>query len=156
MTRTLVKNALAATQPSDAILLQGWIRTRRDAKAFSFIEVNDGSSLKGIQVIADIALPNYAAEIAQAHTGASIEVHGKLVASQGQGQQWEVVATSFKILGEADATYPLQKKGHTLEFLREIAHLRPRSNLFGAVLRVRSRLAFAVHQFFQSKNFIYV
>ncbi len=156
MPRTLIKDALAATAPTDAILLQGWVRTRRDAKAFSFIELNDGSCLKGIQVIADAALPNYATEIARAHTGASLEVRGKLVESKGQGQKWEVVAQSFTVLGEADATYPLQKKGHTLEFLREIAHLRPRSNLFGAVFRVRSRLAYAVHRFFQEKDFIYV
>ncbi len=139
----------------DAILLQGWVRTRRDAKAFSFLELNDGSSLRGIQVIADAALPDYA-NIHDANTGASITVQGRLVASKGQGQQWEVVAESFRILGGADATYPLQKKGHTLEFLREIAHLRPRSNLFGAVFRVRSRLAQAIHQFFAQRNFIYV
>jgi asparaginyl-tRNA synthetase len=155
MPRTLIKDALAATAPMDDILLQGWVRTRRDAKAFSFIELNDGSCLKGIQVIADAALPDYA-QIQQAHTGASIEVRGKLVESKGQGQKWEVVASGFTVLGEADATYPLQKKGHTLEFLREIAHLRPRSNLFGAVFRVRSRLAYAVHQFFQEKGFYYV
>ncbi|MEY2880709.1 MAG: Asparagine--tRNA ligase [Verrucomicrobiota bacterium] len=156
MSRTLVKHALDATAPADSILLQGWVRTRRDAKSFSFLELNDGSCLKGIQVIADSSLPNYAAEVARVSTGASIEVRGKLVASQGQGQKWEVVATEFKILGEADATYPLQKKGHSLEFLREIAHLRPRSNLFGAIFRVRSRLAFAVHEFFQKRNFVYV
>ncbi len=156
MSRTLIKHALDATAPNDAVLLQGWIRTRRDAKTFSFIQLNDGSCLKDIQIVADASLPNYATEIAKAHTGASAEIRGKLVPSQGQGQKWEVVATEFKILGEADATYPLQKKGHTLEFLREIAHLRPRSNLFGAVFRVRSRLAYAVHQFFQNKNFVYV
>jgi asparaginyl-tRNA synthetase len=155
MQRTLVKDALAASGPLDAILLQGWVRTRRDAKAFSFLEINDGSSLRGIQVIADAALPDYA-HIQKANTGASLEIRGKLVRSQGQGQQWEVVAESFTVVGEADATYPLQKKGHTLEFLREIAHLRPRSNLFGAVFRVRSRLAFAIHDFFQRKNFVYV
>ncbi|MEO7412538.1 MAG: asparagine--tRNA ligase [Opitutaceae bacterium] len=155
MNRTLVKDALGAAQPADAILLEGWVRTRRDAKTFSFIELNDGSSLKGIQVVADAALPDYA-HIEKVATGASIRVRGKLVSSQGQGQKWEVVAESFTVLGEADATYPLQKKGHTLEFMREIAHLRPRSNLFGAVFRVRSRLAFAVHQFFQERNFIYV
>jgi asparaginyl-tRNA synthetase len=152
MQRTLVKDALAATAPNEAILLQGWVRTRRDAKAFSFIEVNDGSSLKGIQVIANSSLPDYA-HIEKVTTGASIEVRGKLVPSQGQGQKWEVIADSFTVVGEADASYPLQKKGHTLEFLREIAHLRPRSNLFGAVFRVRSRLAFAVHQFFQDRGF---
>ena len=155
MPRTPVKDALAATAPRDSILLQGWVRTRRDAKAFSFVELNDGSSLKGMQVIVDATLPDYPA-VARAHTGASVEVHGKLVASQGAGQQWEVVAEKFTVIGEADATYPLQKKGHTMEFLRGIAHLRPRSNLFGAVFRVRSRLAYAVHQFFQERGFVYV
>ncbi len=155
MTRTLVKDALNAAAPMETILLQGWVRTRRDAKAFSFIELNDGSCLKGIQIVADAALPDYA-HITKANTGASLEVRGKLVESKGSGQKWEVVATGFSVLGEADATYPLQKKGHTMEFLREIAHLRPRSNLFGAVFRVRSRLAYAVHQFFQDKGFYYV
>ncbi len=155
MPRTLVKDALNAAGPMDGILLQGWVRTRRDAKAFSFIELNDGSCLKSLQVIVDAALPDYA-HITKANTGASVEVRGKLVESKGGGQKWEVVAEKFTVLGEADATYPLQKKGHTLEFLREIAHLRPRSNLFGAVFRVRSRLAYAVHQFFQVKGFFYV
>ena len=155
MSRTLVKAALNATAPADTIFLQGWVRTRRDAKAFSFIELNDGSCLKGLQIIIDATLPDYA-QVARAGTGASVEIHGKLVASKGGGQKWEVVAEKFTVLGEADATYPLQKKGHTLEFLREIAHLRPRSNLFGAVFRVRSRLAYAVHQFFQAKEFCYV
>ncbi len=155
MQRTPVKALLSATQPSDDVLVQGWVRTRRDSKAFSFIEINDGSCLKGVQVIADASLPDYP-EVSRAATGASIEVRGQLVASKGQGQQWEVVARSLKVLGEADATYPLQKKGHSLEFLREIAHLRPRSNLFGAVFRVRSRLAFAIHEFFQSRGFLYV
>ena len=155
MQRTLIKDLLTATQPSDDLLIQGWVRTRRDAKAFSFLEVNDGSCLKGVQVIADATLPDYP-KIAKAHTGASIEVRGQLVASKGQGQQWELIARTILVHGEADATYPLQKKGHSLEFLREIAHLRPRSNLFGAVFRVRSRLAFAVHEFFQSRGFCYV
>lgn len=153
--RTTVKAALAAEAAMDSILLQGWVRTRRDSKTFSFLEVNDGSCLKGIQVIADAALPDYA-QIHAATTGASIEVRGELVPSKGQGQKWEVVAKEFKILGEAAADYPLQKKGHSLEFLREIAHLRPRSNLFGAVFRVRSRLAYAVHQFYQERGFLYV
>ncbi len=155
MQRTPVKTALASSAPVDAILLQGWVRTRRDAKAFSFVELNDGSCLKGIQIIVDATLPDYT-QVAEAHTGASIEVHGRLVASKGSGQQWEVVAEKFTVLGEADSSYPLQKKGHSLEFLREIAHLRPRSNLFGAVFRVRSRLAYAVHQFFQERGFHYV
>ncbi|MFI5336261.1 MAG: asparagine--tRNA ligase, partial [Opitutales bacterium] len=155
MQRILVKDALNAPGPMEAILLQGWVRTRRDAKTFSFIELNDGSCLKGLQVIVDAALPDYA-QVAKAGTGASVSVSGRLVESKGSGQKWEVVAEKFTVLGEADASYPLQKKGHTLEFLREIAHLRPRSNLFGAVFRVRSRLAYAVHRFFQERNFLYV
>jgi asparaginyl-tRNA synthetase len=152
---TPVKAALHSSSPVDSILIQGWVRTRRDAKTFSFIELNDGSCLHSLQVIANNSLPNYAA-IQHLTTGASVSVHGKLVPSQGQGQKWEVVAESVDILGTADATYPLQKKGHTPEFLREIAHLRPRSNLFGCVFRVRSRLAFAIHQFFQERGFAYV
>ena len=102
MSRTLVKDALNATQPTDSILLQGWVRTRRDAKAFSFIELNDGSCLKGLQVIVDATLPSYA-EVARANTGASVEVRGKLVESKGQGQKWEVVAAEFKVLGTTSA-----------------------------------------------------
>jgi asparaginyl-tRNA synthetase len=152
---TRVKEALHRSSPAEAILVQGWVRTRRDAKTFSFIELNDGSCLHSLQVIANSSLPNYVA-IQHLTTGASVSVHGKLVPSQGQGQKWEVVAESVDILGTADATYPLQKKGHTPEFLREIAHLRPRSNLFGCVFRVRSRLAYAIHQFFQERGFAYV
>jgi len=152
---TSVKDALARTAPCDALLVQGWIRTRRDAKTFSFLELNDGSCLKNLQVIADASLPNYAA-VQRLTTGASVVVRGRLVASQGQGQKWEVKAEAVEPLGGADATYPLQKKGHTPEFLREIAHLRPRSNLFGCVFRVRSRLAYAIHQFFQERGFVYI
>jgi len=152
---TSVKDALASTAPRDLLLVQGWVRTRRDAKTFSFLEVNDGSCLKSLQVIADAALPNYA-EIQHLNTGAAIAVRGALVASQGQGQKWELKAQTVELVGPADATYPLQKKGHTPEFLREIAHLRPRSNLFGCVFRVRSRLAYAIHQFFQERGFVYV
>jgi asparaginyl-tRNA synthetase len=139
----------------DEILVNGWVRTRRDSKTFSFIELNDGSCLKSLQVIADSSLPNYT-DIQTLTTGASVSVQGKLVPSQGQGQKWEIAAKSVDILGRADASYPLQKKGHTPEFLREIAHLRPRSNLFGCVFRVRSRLAYAIHQFFQDRGFVYV
>jgi asparaginyl-tRNA synthetase len=152
---TTVKDALQSTEPIDAIDVQGWVRTRRDSKDFSFIELNDGSALRNLQVIAKNTLPNYAA-IQRLTTGASISVSGALVASQGKGQTWELVADKIDIVGTADDSYPLQKKGHTPEFLREIAHLRPRSNLFGCVFRVRSRLAFAIHQFFQERGFIYV
>ena len=150
-----VKQALEATTPIPRIKVQGWIRTRRDSKGFSFIELSDGSSLRNLQVIARDTLSNYPA-VQKLTTGASIIVHGELVASQGKGQNWEAVADQIEIVGTADESYPLQKKGHTPEFLREIAHLRPRSNLFGSVFRVRSRLAFAIHSFFQERGFVYV
>jgi asparaginyl-tRNA synthetase len=152
---TPVKEALNASAAAPSILVRGWIRTRRDSKDFSFIELNDGSSLKNLQIIAKNTLANYA-DVQRLTTGASIVVQGELVPSQGKGQKWEVVASEIEIIGRADDSYPLQKKGHTPEFLREIAHLRPRSNLFGAVFRVRSRLAFAIHQFFQDRGFVYV
>jgi asparaginyl-tRNA synthetase len=152
---TSIKDALQSTAPIDSIQIQGWVRTRRDSKDFSFIELNDGSSLRNLQIIAKNTLPNYAA-VQRLTTGASISVTGALVASQGKRQKWELVADNIKIIGTADDSYPLQKKGHTHEFLREIAHLRPRSNLFSSVFRVRSRLAFAVHQFFQERGFVYV
>ena len=139
----------------NAIQVQGWVRTRRDSKDFSFIELNDGSSLRNLQIIARNSLSNYA-EIQRLTTGASVRVEGALIASQGKGQKWELVADKIDIVGLAEESFPLQKKGHTPEFLREIAHLRPRSNLFGSVFRVRSRLAFAVHQFFQERGFVYV
>lgn len=150
-----VKEALESKAPADAILVQGWVRTRRDARDFSFLELNDGSCLPNLQIIARNTLPNYSA-VQRLTTGASIAVQGALLASQGKGQSWEVAADSIEIIGPSDDTYPLQKKGHTPEFLREIAHLRPRSNLFGCVFRVRSRVAFAVHQFFQERGFVYV
>src|SRR5438128_4896807 len=152
---TSVKDALNQTAPVAPILVRGWVRTRRDSKDFSFIELNDGSSLRNLQVIARNTLPNYVV-VQRLITGASIIVRGALVASQGKGQNWEVVADEVTIVGPSDDSYPLQKKGHTPEFLREIAHLRPRSNLFSSVFRVRSRLAFAVHQFFQDRGFVYV
>jgi len=152
---TSVKAALESAAPIASIQVQGWVRTRRDSKDFSFIELNDGSCLRNLQVIAKNTLPNYDA-VQHLITGASVIVRGELVASQGKGQSWEVVAEGIEIVGASDETYPLQKKGHTPEFLREIAHLRPRSNLFGAVFRVRSRLAFAIHQFFQERGFVYV
>src|SRR5882724_9003825 len=153
--RTLIKHVLAATEPKDAIAINGWVRTRRDSKGFSFLELNDGSCLANLQVVADAATPGYD-HIAHFTTGASAVIEGKLVASPAAGQKWELRATRLELVGAADANYPLQKKGHTPEFLRTIAHLRPRSNLFGAVFRMRSKLAFAVHQFFQERDFVYV
>src|ERR1039458_2924211 len=118
---TSVKNALQSTAPVAAIQVQGWVRTRRDSKDFSFIALNDGSCLRSLQIIAKNSLANYA-DIQRLTTGASIIVRGALVASQGKGQNWEVVAEKIDIVGGSDDTYPLQKKGHTPEFLREIAH----------------------------------
>src|SRR5438128_7018751 len=153
---TPINHALQSTVPMDKIRLGGWVRTRRDSKDFSFIELNDGSSLRNLQVIAKSdTLQNYA-DIQRLSTGASIVVTGALIPSQGKGQKWELIAHNIEIVGGSDETYPLQKKGHTPEFLREIAHLRPRSNLFGCVFRVRSRLAFAIHQFFQERGFYYI
>src|SRR5438094_3144753 len=152
---TSIKDVLQSTAPIAAVHVQGWVRTRRDSKDFSFIELNDGSSLRNLQIIAKNSLPNYPA-VQRITAGVSISATGVLVASRGKGQKWEVVADTIEIVGPADDSYPLQKKGHTPEFLREIAHLRPRSNLFSSIFRVRSRLAFAVHQFFQDRGFIYV
>jgi len=153
--RRLIKNVLASTEPREGVTVKGWVRTRRDAKGFSFLDLNDGSCLANLQVVVDAGLPGYE-QIQQFTTGASAAIQGNLIASPAQGQKWELRATSIELIGPADATYPLQKKGHTPEFLRTIAHLRPRSNLFGAVFRMRSKLAYAVHQFFQERDFVYV
>jgi asparaginyl-tRNA synthetase len=154
--RSMVKQLLASADPLPAVRVQGWVRTRRDSGAFSFLEVNDGSCLANLQVIADAVLPNYDSAIIHLRTGASVEIVGALVASQGGGQAWEIQAAEVIVHGHAEEDFPLQKKGHTLEFLRSIAHLRPRSNLFGAVFRVRSRMAYAIHRFFQERGFVYV
>jgi asparaginyl-tRNA synthetase len=132
------------------------VRTKRDSKAFSFLELNDGSCLANLQVVADATLPGYEEAVVQARTGASLEIEGILVESQGQGQRWELQASRVVLVGPAPEDYPLQKKGHTMEFMRSIAHLRPRSNLFGAVFRIRSRMAYAIHRFFQERGFVYV
>jgi asparaginyl-tRNA synthetase len=153
--RTLIKHVLNSTEPKETVMVKGWVRTRRDSKGFSFLELNDGSCLANLQIVVDAGTPG-SEHMPQLTTGASAVVEGKLVPSPAQGQKWELRATKIELLGMADATYPLQKKGHTAEFLRTIAHLRPRSNLYGAVFRMRSRLAFAVHQFFQERDFVYV
>ena len=155
MKRTTVKNALNAVSAADEILVQGWVRTRRDSKAFSFIEINDGSCLKNLQIIVDADCPGYE-NVKDALTGAAVSVAGALVASQGKGQTWEIRAKKFELVGASPENFPLQKKGHTLEFLRDIPHLRARTNRFGAMFRVRSRLAYAVHNFFQAQGFSYV
>ena len=140
------------------VLVKGWVRTRRDSKGgFSFIEINDGSCLNSIQVVADHSLGSYATASPNLHTGSCVAVDGELVQSQGKGQNMEVRASEIKVYGSADAEkYPLQKKRHSFEFLREIAHLRPRTNTFGAVMRVRNQLAFSIHKFFHDRGFIYL
>ena len=153
--RSLIKHVLKRTQAIDDLHVAGWIRTRRDSKAFSFLELNDGTCLGNLQIVADAGIPGYE-DISKMNTGASVEIRGRLIPSPAAGQMWEMQATSLKLLGEIPEDYPLQKKGHGAEFLRSIAHLRPRTNLYGAVFRTRSRMAFAVHKFFQERDFIYV
>ena len=138
------------------VCVKGWVRTRRGNKNVQFVALNDGSTIKNIQIVIDLAKFSEE-ELKPITTGSSIHVEGMLVASQGKGQTSEIQAETIEIYGTADSeAYPLQKKGHTLEFLREKAHLRPRTNTFGAVLRVRSALAFAIHRFFQERGFFYL
>lgn len=139
------------------VVVQGWVRTRRDSKEFSFLELNDGSCLKSVQVVADASLPEYKSVVLELNTGAAAEVCGILAASPGKDQSVEIKAVSVQLIGSCPAEgYPLQKKRHSLEFLRTIAHLRPRTNLFGAAFRVRSAAAFAIHKFFQEHGFVYL
>jgi asparaginyl-tRNA synthetase len=153
--RTRIGAALASTEPIDELLIRGWARTVRRGKAVTFVAVNDGSCLTSLQVVLDPALPNFESA-SRIGTGACIEVMGRLQPSPAKGQKWEIQATRIRLLGDADGDYPLQKKRHTFEFLRTIAHLRPRSNTFGAVFRMRSRLSYAVHRFFQERGFLQV
>ena len=154
-TRTKIHIILNASEPLDDVLIKGWVRTRRDTKTFSFIEVNDGSCLNNIQVIADSALNNYE-DVKKITTGSAVSIQGKLVASQGKGQNWELVADRVEIVHLAPDDFPLQKKRHSDEFLRSIAHLRPRTNKYGAIFRIRSELSYAIHHFFKERGFRYI
>ncbi len=139
------------------VILKGWVRTRRDSKAgFSFIELNDGSSFGNVQILAPNTLKNYESDVLRLGAGWSVRVVGLVKKSPSEGQPTEVVASEIEVYGAAAATYPLQKKRHSLEFLRTIAHLRPRTNTFGAVERIRNRVGFSIHQFFQERGFFYV
>ena len=152
-----IKHILSAGQPGETLTIQGWVRTKRAAKKFTFIEVNDGSSMKGIQAIASEDIPNYAASMERISTGASIQITGTLAESPGKGQRVEIQATDIEVFGESDGeNYPLQKKRHSFEFLREIGHLRSRTNTLGAVFRVRNACATAIHQFFQEQDFLWM
>lgn len=150
-----IVDILKATGPRENVTCCGWARSLRNSKDVAFLVLNDGSTIKTLQVVLDPTLANFD-EVTKCGTGSSFKVTGNLVASQGKGQDFELQATKVEVLGTCDETYPLQKKRHSLEFLRTIAHLRPRTNTFGAVFRVRSKLAYAIHRFFQERGFVYV
>lgn len=155
--REPIKDVLASDDFGREVVVAGWVRTRRESKGgFSFIELNDGSCFTSLQIVADSSLDNYE-DIGRLFPGSSIVVNGALVESQGRGQRVEVQAATVKVLGHCEPTdYPLQKQRVSFERLREVAHLRPRTNTFGAIARLRSALAFATHQFFQDRAFLYV
>ncbi|MEE4356883.1 MAG: asparagine--tRNA ligase [Desulfococcaceae bacterium] len=155
MERTKIAALIAADSSPGHVLVKGWVRTRRDSKNFSFIELNDGSCLKNMQIIADESLANYE-EVKKLSTGSAAAVKGNMVTSKGGGQKWEIQAEEVEIISIAPDTYPLQKKRHTDEFLRTIAHLRPRTNKYGAAFRIRSELSWAIHRFFKEKEFRYI
>ena len=153
--RISIRQLLRSQQPRDSICVKGWVRSIRRGKEVAFITLNDGSCFASVQIVLSPEIDNYAAA-SRVGTGACLTVVGRLVESPAKGQDWEIQAQAVDIVGAADESYPLQKKRHTLEYLRTIAHLRPRSNTFGAVFRMRSALSFAVHQFFQQRGFLYV
>jgi len=154
--RTKIKEILSSPGIGTDVLVKGWVRTKRSNKNISFIALNDGSTIKNIQIVADAS--DFDEDLLKdITTGASLAVSGKLVESPGQGQNVEIRASSLELYGRSDAeTYPLQKKGHSMEFLREIAHLRPRTNTFGAVLRIRHAMSYAVHKYFNDRGFYYL
>ena len=158
MKRRKIKEILQQGKEQDGVVIMGWVRTRRDSKGgFSFLEINDGSCLKNLQVIADHSIDSFDSISGKLHTGSCVGITGKLVQSPGKGQSVELQAKSIEVYGEADPNqYPLQKKHHSFEFLREISHLRPRTNTFGAVMRVRNRLSYSIHKFFQDRGFVYL
>ncbi len=152
-----IAHLLHARPLGERVLVNGWVRTRRDSKGgFSFLELNDGSCLANLQAVSPGELANYKDEILKLTPGSSVRVEGTVVESQGKGQSIELRAESVHVYGFADPSYPLQKKHHTFEFLRTIAHLRPRTNSLGAVFRVRSALAQCVHEYFRAKGFYYI
>jgi asparaginyl-tRNA synthetase len=156
MTSRRIIELLRHGEPGEAIAINAWVRTKRELKDFAFVEVNDGSSLQGLQVVVAASVPNYEAVLRSLSTGASVSVEGVLVASEGKNQRIELKAETVKVWGTADPeTYPLQKKRHSFEFLRTIAHLRSRTNTIGAVFRVRNACSAAIHQFFQERGFLW-
>ena len=154
ISRTKIVDLLKCRDFGAMVNVKGWVRTRRGSKQVNFIALNDGSTINNVQIVVDLA--NFDEEmLKQITTGACISVNGELTESIGSGQAAEVQARGIEVLGTCDNTYPLQKKGHTMEFLREIAHLRPRTNTFGAVFRIRHNMAIAIHKFFHERGFFY-
>ncbi len=155
LSKTPVNELLHAQAPRHAVNVAGWVRTRRDAKEFSFLELNDGSCLASLQVVVDTQCAGYA-QIKEASTGSAVKVSGDLIESLGKGQRFELRARTLEVVGTCPEDYPLQKKRHSDEFLREIGHLRSRTNKYGAMFRLRSRISFAVHEFFQHRGFHHI
>lgn len=158
MQKLAVRDARLVDAIGKQVRIQGWVRTRRDSKGgFSFIEVNDGTSLASLQIIADKSLPNYESEIQKLTAGCSVTIDGEIKASAGKGQATELAAATVTVHGWADPeAYPLQKKQHSFEKLREWAHLRPRTNTFGAIARIRNCVSRSIHNFFQEEDFLYI
>ena len=158
MTYRRIKQVLKDGQPGETVEVRGWCRTRRDSKqGFSFIELNDGSCMSNLQIVVDGDTPGFSEYIKDVTTGASVRISGELKESPGKGQRVELQAGDLYLYGTSDAeTYPLQKKRHSFEFLRDIAHLRPRTNTFGAVTRVRNEISASIHRFFQERGFMYI
>src|SRR3954466_11064018 len=155
-----VRAILSGEAPADTpVTVKGWVRTRRDSKAgISFVHISDGSSLHPVQVVAPNTLPNYQDEVLKLTAGCAVEATGVIVPSPAKGQPFEMQAQSIRVIGwvEDPDTYPIQPKPHTMEFLREVAHLRPRTNVIGAASRVRHTLAMAIHRFFNEDGFLWV
>ena len=155
MERTKIFKLIRSETAAGNVLIKGWVRTRRDSKTFSFLEINDGSCLSNIQVIADGSLTNYD-DVKKLTNGSAVAIAGTLIESKGGGQKWEIQAEEIDIISLAPDTYPLQKKRHSDEFLRTIAHLRPRTNKYGAAFRMRSEISYAIHKFFRDRGFRYL
>ena len=152
--RTKIVDLLQRKDWGAMVNVKGWVRTRRGSKQVNFVALNDGSTINNVQVVIDLA--NFDEEVVKLiTTGACLSVNGELVESIGSGQAGEIQAREIEVLGTCDNTYPLQKKGCSMEYLRSIAHLRPRTNTFGAVLRIRHNMAIAIHQYFHERGFFY-
>jgi asparaginyl-tRNA synthetase len=160
MNKTSIKSVIEHTTPNGSqVIIEGWVRSRRTSKGgFSFVHVNDGSCFASLQIVADEKLSNYASEVIELGTGCAVRITGTVAASEGKGQDREVQADSVEVLGWIDdpETYPIAKKQHTFEYLRTVAHLRPRTNTFGAIARVRNAIAWAVHDYFNRNGFLWV